>query len=98
MADPVSWLVIERGWSIVDRDGNEIGRVDELVGDTGKDIFSGIAVSEGLFKGRRFIPSERVSEIVEGRVTVDLTGREAEQLEEYQPPGTQAEILPPDRS
>jgi hypothetical protein len=40
MADPVSWLVIERGWKVQDRDGGDIGRLDEVIGDMHADIFS----------------------------------------------------------
>ena len=31
--DPVSWLLIEKGWKVVASDGNEIGKVHEVVGD-----------------------------------------------------------------
>ena len=44
---PVSWLVIEPGWTVVAADGTEVGRVEELVGDSGIDIFNGLAVSTG---------------------------------------------------
>src|SRR5205085_11166814 len=29
MADPVSWLMIEPGWKVLDADGEEVGAVDE---------------------------------------------------------------------
>jgi hypothetical protein len=98
MADPtpVSWFVIERGWRVVGSDGAELGRVDDIAGDTGKDIFSGIVVSEGLFKSRRFVPAERVTEIVEGEVRVDVGSAGAEQLAEYEEPAEQERILAPD--
>jgi hypothetical protein len=94
---PVSWFVIERGWKVVGSDAAEIGRVDEVAGDTGKDIFSGIVVSEGLLKGRRFIPAERVTQIVDGEVHVDLGSADAEQLAAYDEPAAQEQILAPDR-
>jgi hypothetical protein len=40
MADPVSWFVIEPGWKVVDADGEQVGTVDEVVGDSGDDIFN----------------------------------------------------------
>ena len=98
MADstPVSWLVIERGWRVVGADGSDLGRVDEVAGDTGKDIFSGIVVSEGLLKSRRFVPAERVQEIVEGEVRVDVGTANADELERYEEPAPQEQILAPD--
>ena len=93
---PVSWLVVERGWRVIGADGNEIGRVDEIAGDTGKDIFSGVVVSEGLFKSRRFVPAERVTRIVDGEVHVDVGTAHADQLEEYEAPAPQEQILAPD--
>ena len=45
MSNRVSWFVIEPGWQVVDTDGREIGKVEEVVGDTGEDIFNGLAVS-----------------------------------------------------
>jgi hypothetical protein len=92
---PVSWLVVERGWKVLARDGEEIGRIDELVGDTGKDIFNGLVVSLGLLKGSRYVPAERVARIVEGRVYLDLAADEVETLEDHERPPPSAEVLPP---
>ena len=33
MADPVSWLLIEPGWEVVDANGERIGKVDEVLGE-----------------------------------------------------------------
>jgi hypothetical protein len=33
VSDPVSWLVIEPGWEVVDANGEHLGRVEEVVGD-----------------------------------------------------------------
>jgi hypothetical protein len=96
MNDPVSWFVIERGWKVIGADGTDLGRVDEIAGDTGKDIFSGIVVSEGLLKSRRFVPAERVTRIVEGAVHVDVGSAQAEDLQEYAEPPAQEQILAPD--
>jgi ribosomal 30S subunit maturation factor RimM len=71
-ADPVSWLVVEPGWSVVDRDGNEVGRVKEVLGDEAADIFSGVAVATGLLGKKRLVPAERVTLIREGVIETDL--------------------------
>ena len=82
-ADPVSWKVIESGWDVVGSDGASLGTVHEIVGDANIDIFSGLAVSPGLLRSSRFVPSERVVEIVDGRVEVDLDAETFERLDEH---------------
>ncbi len=96
-ADPVSWLVIERGWTVTAADGTEVGHIDQTVGDSTRGIFNGLTISHGLFSTPRYVPAEQVAEIVEGSVRLALTPDEVERLEEYEEPGTTAEILPPDR-
>jgi hypothetical protein len=91
VADPVSWLVIEPGWRVVGADGDEVGRVDDIVGDTGKDIFNGLAVASGLLGRPKYVPAERVAEIVEGEVRLDLPADAIEHLDDHdpQPPSSQ---------
>ena len=92
MADPVSWLVIERGWEVASADGAKLGHVEDVVGDTGKDIFNGLVVTPGLLRGNRYVPAERVAVIVEGRVELDLAADAFEHLDEHEPPGPSLEI------
>ena len=96
MGSPVSWLVIERGWKVVAADGGEIGSVEEVIGDTTKDIFNGLAVSTGLLSRARYVPAERVREIVEGRVEVDVAADEVDDLDEYGGAPTSERIRPDD--
>ena len=97
MATPVAWKVIEQGWDVAAADGTALGTVHEVIGDSNADIFNGLAVSPGRLKGSRYIPSERVTEIVEGRVTVDIGVEEFEQLPEYEGVPPSLDILKPDR-
>jgi sporulation protein YlmC with PRC-barrel domain len=60
--DPVSWLLVERGWTVIDADGTKVGKVNEVLGDEQADIFHGLIV------GGREILSERVAEIREGEI------------------------------
>jgi uncharacterized protein YrrD len=89
--DPVSWLMIEPGWTVVAQDGAEIGKVEEIVGDTGKDIFNGLSISTGLLTKPKYVPSERVRAITEGRVELDLHAEVVEALGDHdpQPPSEQ---------
>jgi hypothetical protein len=89
--DPVSWLLIEPGWTVVAQDGTEVGKVEEVVGDTGEDIFNGLSIVTGLLGKPKYVPSERARAITEGRVELDLSAEEVEALEEHdlQPPSEQ---------
>ena len=92
--DPVSWFVIEPGWEIVGSDGGRIGKVDEVVGDDTEDIFNGLAVVSGLFDKVRYVPSELVGEIVEGRVQLKIPAASAKTLAEHEEPPASVQILP----
>lgn len=86
MADPVSWLVIEPGWEVVDSSGKPVGKVNETVGDAGDDIFNGLAVSPGLLRPARYVPAEVVGAIEEGRVHLTISEREFDELEHHEEP------------
>jgi hypothetical protein len=94
MSDPVSWLLIERGWSVLDREGEQIGKVEETVGDSARDIFNGITIGTGLLKKGRYVPAEKVAEITEGYVRLSIGKDEAERLGEYEEPPPSERILP----
>lgn len=89
--DPVSWLMIESGWKVVAADGTEVGKIEEIVGDTGSDIFNGLSISTGLLGKPKYVPAERVGEITEGQVVLDLSPDAVDKLEDHelQPPSEQ---------
>ena len=62
--DPVSWLLVEPGWAVVNEHGKKVGKVDEVLGDESVDIFHGLLV------GGKEILADRVAEIREGEVTI----------------------------
>ena len=70
MPEPTSWLTIEPGWDVQDRSGATIGEVTAVVGDLDKDIFDGLRLETGD-GDERYVPGERVGEIVDGSVTLD---------------------------
>lgn len=94
MADAVSWLMIEPGWKVDAADGTEVGTVKETIGDTGTDIFNGLAISTGLLHKARYVPAEQVARIEEGRVILTLGPEQAERLEHYDEPPAGGRILP----
>jgi uncharacterized protein YrrD len=94
VADPVSWLVVEPGWKVVAADGEEIGQVEEIVGDSNEDIFNGVAVSTGLLGKAKYVPAERVAEIVEGEIRLDLPADAVEHLDDHDPQPPSEELRP----
>ena len=96
--DPVSWFVIEPGWKVVAADGTEVGRVEEVVGDADKDIFSGIAISSGvvtgLFGKATFVPAERIRSITEGEITLDVPPDRMDEFDEHEPAPPPEQIRP----
>jgi hypothetical protein len=91
-AEPVGWLVIERGWTVVGADGTEVGKVDEVVGAPEEDIVNGLAISTGLLGAPKYVPAERVGEIDEGRVHLELAPAEDDGLDEDTRPAASAEF------
>lgn len=75
-AEPVSWYAIERGWNVTTLDGVSLGTVEEVQSDEELDIFHGLSVSVGIGRLPREVPSELVSAIEEGTVTVAILSDE----------------------
>jgi len=90
--DPVSWFLIEPGWRVEAADGTEIGRVLEVTGDSSADIFDGLAVATSMFSKPRYVPAEKVAEIVDGRVRLRLDGEGVEHLDEFVQPAEEDRI------
>ncbi len=88
MADPASWLSVEKGWKVLSADGDEFGSVAEVLGDASHDIFDGLAVSTGFLSKPVYVASEHVGEIVVGTVRLELSAESASRLRPYDPPRT----------
>jgi hypothetical protein len=88
----LSWLVIEVGWKVVSSDGQEIGYVEDVVGDRDEDIFNGLSISLDFLDEPRYVPSEKVGRIFEDRVEIQFTASEAERLDEFLEPPPSLDI------
>ena len=75
-AEPVSWYAIERGWNVTTLDGVSLGSVEEVQSDEELDIFHGLSVRVGIGRLPREVPSELVSAIEEGTITVAILSDE----------------------
>ena len=71
MAEPTSWYAIEPGWDVLDRSGAPLGEVTSVVGDEDADIFDGLRFETGDGE-ERYVVADRVGEIVEGQVSLDI--------------------------
>jgi hypothetical protein len=98
MGDPVSWLLIRPGWKVLASDGAEVGEVDEVAGDSSRDIFDGVAFAASALGKPRYVPADQVGQISEGEVRLSLTREQVASLGEYREPATSLEIEPDSRT
>src|SRR5205085_4449861 len=97
MSEPVSWLLIRPGWKVLASDGDEVGEVDEVAGDSSRDIFDGVAFATSALGRPRYVPADQVGEISEGVVRLSLARDQVESLGEYREPATSLEVEPDSR-
>lgn len=93
MADPVAWINIEPGWTVVGGDGEEVGRVHELAGDENADIFDGIVIGHERWSRHKYVPAEQVGQIVPGEVHITLTRAQVDALPDYAEP-VEEQVIP----
>ena len=81
----ISWVTLGSGTPIVTSDGNELGRVNEVIADRQKDIFSGVTFSDGVLSGDLFVPADLIEAITTEHVRLSATAAEAkDRLEPYE--------------
>ncbi len=81
---PIAWLALEEGTSIYARDGDEIGKVADVIADREKDIFSGITFKPGFLEGPVFIPASKIEELTTDAVRLNISSDDAGELEPYE--------------
>lgn len=86
--------MIEPGWTVVAAGGTEVGTVEEIVGDENVDIFNGLAVATGVLSRPKYVPAERVAEIRDGEVRLDLPAEAIERLDDHEPEPPSTEFRP----
>jgi uncharacterized protein YrrD len=91
--DPVAWVNIEHGWRVLDAAGDELGTVHEVAGDENADIFDGIVIHAGILGKDKYVPSESVTQILDGEVHVSLTREQVEASQDYVEP-VEEQIIP----
>lgn len=86
MPDPISWFVLEPGHKVVTADGEDLGRLEEVLGDESADIFDSLTVATGILGKPTHVPAELVGSIDTDAVHLTISADEAKQLDEYEPP------------
>jgi len=69
MADdgrPIAWMALENGTPVVAADGEEVGKVADVVADESKDIFSGVVFRQGLLDAKKFVHVRSSSDLFGG--------------------------------
>jgi|RhiMethySRZTD1v2_1073278.scaffolds.fasta_scaffold30740_9 hypothetical protein len=88
MADPISWLVLEPGHTVLTSDGEKLGTVKEVLGDTVADIFDGLRLTTGsLGMDETYVPSELIDSIDTEAVRLKIAAAESDRLDRLSPPG-----------
>lgn len=81
----IAWPALEAGTPIYSAENEEIGRVEEVIADRQKDIFSGVTFRTGVTASTRFIPADRIESLSNEAVRTTLAAADAGSLEPYEP-------------
>lgn len=82
--DPVAWSYVEEKTPVVDPDGEELGRVDAMLGTETEGIFHGVAVKPRGGGATRVVPADAVTRLTPARVEVAYRAEELAAAEEHQ--------------
>ena len=85
--DPVAWSYIEPNTPVLGPNGEELGRVEEMLGTEVEGIFHGIAVKPSRGGNARVVPADAVTRLTTAEVEVAWTGDQLADGEEYEPIG-----------
>lgn len=81
--DPVAWSFVEPDTRVVGADGEELGRVEEMLGTETEGIFHGVAVRPKGSGPARVVPADSVTRLTSAEVEVALTSDELAAAEEH---------------
>jgi uncharacterized protein YrrD len=83
LGPPASYLTLEEGAAVVSRDGERIGKVEEVVADAQADVFDGLVIGKGpLGLDRRYVDADHVDRIHARGVVLSITAAEAAAMPE----------------
>jgi hypothetical protein len=85
--DPVAWAYVEPNTPVVGPDGQELGRVSEMLGTATENIFHGVAVTPDGEGAARVVPADAVTGLTSSKVTIAWDAEQLAAAEEFRPIG-----------
>ena len=82
----VHYTALERGTPVFSSDGQEVGKVDQVLDNYREHIFDGLVIVTGSGE-RKFVDAPEVERTAERAVTLNITAAECEQLGPPPPAG-----------
>jgi hypothetical protein len=76
LAEQLSWLYIDPGWPVVDRDGVALGLVYRVCGDRGTGEFEGVDIASSAGSAGVHIPPAAIGTIGRGELMLSVTKTE----------------------
>jgi hypothetical protein len=76
----VAWLAMPQKAPVIGKSGEEIGRMEELLGDKEDDIFHGIVLKLARGGHKVEVAADRIPKITTRRIYTDLAADELEHL------------------
>ena len=77
---PISYMALDEGTPVLASNGEEVGKVTDVVADENSDIFAGLRFRSGIFGTEHFVAAEQVESITEEAVTLTISSDEAHDL------------------
>jgi hypothetical protein len=83
--DPVAWSYVQAETLVVGPSGEELGRVEAMLGTESEGIFHGVAVTPYADGETRVVPADAVSSLTSSKVQISWTAEQLAAAEPYQP-------------
>jgi hypothetical protein len=84
--DPVAWNYVAAETLVVGPDGEELGRVDAMLGTEDEGIFHGVAVTPYDDGKARVVPADAVTRLTTAKVEIAYDAEQLAAAEEHRPP------------
>jgi uncharacterized protein YrrD len=81
---PIAWTALRRGHPVRAADGQQIGKIAQVIADEQKDIFSGITFRSRPLETERFAPAAVIRSITSESVELAIASSEASSLDAYE--------------
>ena len=87
-------VVLQRGLPVHDRDGRAVGALDHLIVEPGNVRVTHLVLGQSLLwdKKMHIVPMERVADVTENDVRLNMTAKELEEAPLYQMPASDEQI------